>query len=65
MHAHGQTKDEQQGEHQAAKTDLINAVEQVDTNRDTNDGWDHIETGKLRHFTSQQTGPRLRPCATA
>src|SRR4030095_13397643 len=56
-HTHGETKDEQQSEHQTAKTHLIHAGEQVDTSCDANGGWDHIETGKPRHFTGQQTGP--------
>src|SRR4029453_4336997 len=39
------------------ETGLMHAVEQMDTSRDANGGWDHIETGKPRHFTGQQTGP--------
>ena len=35
----------------------MNAVEQADASRDADGGWDHIETGKPRHFTGQQTGP--------
>jgi hypothetical protein len=50
-HAHNETKDEQQSEHQTAKTDLVNAVEQVHTSRGADGGWDRIETGEPRHFT--------------
>ena len=64
MYAHSETKDEQQGEHQTPKTDLINAVEQADTSRDADSRWDHIETGKPRHFTGQQTGPPVVPTIT-
>ena len=37
-YAHGETKDAQQGEHQTAETDLINAVEQAHASRDAEGG---------------------------
>src|SRR5262245_29768399 len=56
-HAHGETKDEQQSEHQTTKTNMINAIEWVDTSRDADGGCDPLETGEPPHFTRQQTGP--------